>query len=124
MEKVMNKAGEIDHSSGSPVSGGTFSITTLESVFVKVDDDGIFTAPLIFTFTGGTHSAGTPNSAVGGGVISSGATKVKVDNALVILEGDTGTLIGTYVDPSSGSPVSFSSDVEVSDAGQTAVEAE
>ena len=115
----------IDHSSGSIVSGGVFTITNVPSTKVKADGKGMFKTPLAFSFTGGTVTGGVSGTAVGAGTIISTAQKVKAESLLVMLEGDTGTLTGTYTQ--SGSPpvpgVPFSASVEIIDANQTVVNA-
>lgn len=122
LEKIAVDGLIIAHSSGSAVSGGEFTITSLPSIKGKADGKGVYSGVLAFTFTGGTHSSGTSGSATGGGSITLTATKSKVDGNLVFREGDTGTLIGVYVPPSVPPPtVAFSSDVEISAAGQDLV---
>jgi len=113
----------IDHSSGSLVSDGAFTVTSLPSIKVKVSDNGVYngvySGVLTFTFTGGSHSAGQEGTATGGGSISITAKKTKADNKLVFRVKDKGTITGVYV-PISGNPpiVPFTSDVEITDAGQ------
>ena len=119
----------IDHSSGSPVSGGSFTITSLASLKMKIKAGilfkGVYRGVLAFTFTGGSHSSGTSGSALGAGTISFTATKNKIDTLFVLREGDSGTLIGTYVPPSVPPPtVPFTSNVEITDAGQSKVKGE
>lgn len=113
----------IDHATGSTVSLGTFLITSLSSLKVKGEGAGVFKTPLAFTFSGGNVAGGVPGTAVGSGTIIATAQKTKAEGLLVIREGDTGTLIGTYTQ--TGTPpipgVPFSASVEVSDAGQTKV---
>ena len=112
----------IDHSSGSPVSGGTFTVTSSPSLKMNALGNGVYRGTLAFTFSGGTHSSGTPNSALGSGTISFTATKNKIDNLFVLRVGDTGSMTGTYVPPSTPPPtVPFTSNVEITDAGQDKV---
>jgi hypothetical protein len=113
----------IDHSPGSPVSGGTFTITTPPSNKVRlVSGEWVYSGPISFTFSGGTHSSGTPGSATGAGTINVTSTKNKVSGKFVIRENDTGSMTGTYVPPSTPPPtVPFTSDVEITDSGQDKV---
>lgn len=110
----------IGHSSGSPVSGGTFTLTSIPSLKVKADGKGVYSGTLAFTFIGGTHTAGASGTATGGGTITVSATKTKADGSFVFLVGDTGTLAGAYV-TSVPTTISFESDVEITNAGQTKV---
>lgn len=115
----------IDHSSGSPVSGGTFSVTSSPSTKVKAVGNGVYRGTLAFTFTGGTHSSGTSSSALGSGTIAFTATKNKADGQFVLRVGDSGSMSGTYVPPTTPPPtVVFSSNVEITDAGQDKVRGE
>ena len=119
---VANKSCVIDHSAGSVVSGGTFTITAPESMKAQAPSGaGIRSGPQAFNFTGGSISGGDPNTALGTGTIAPTAQKVLVDGLPVVLEGDTGTLTGTHT--VSGTPTPFTSSVEIADAGQTDVKA-
>lgn len=112
----------IGHSSGSLVSGGMFSITSLPSLKVKCEGKGVYRGVLTFMFSAGNHSSGVPGSALGSGTINVTAQKTKADHQLVIRAEDTGTIIGTYVPPSGIPPtIPFTSNVEITDAGQTKV---
>lgn len=115
----------IDHSSGSLVSGGTFTITSIASTKVKSGGNGAYKTSIVFTFAGGTHSSGTSETAIGGGTITATATKVKVEGGYVMRLGDSGTMNGTYTSATSPFPiVAFSSSVEITDANQDKVKAE
>ena len=112
----------IDHSLGSPVSGGTFTITSQPSLKYSIKNVSfkkVYRGTLAFTFAGGTHSSGTTNSAVATGTINFTATKNKIDNQFVLRIDDSGSMTGTYVPPSVPPPtVPFTSNVEITDAGQ------
>lgn len=108
----------IAHSPGSPVTGGVFVITATPSTKV-IATAGVYAGPLPFTFTGGTHPGGQPGTAAGAGSITPGATKVLAGGLPVVLEGDSGTMNGTYVPIGGGPAVPFSSSVEVDSAGQS-----
>lgn len=115
----------ISHKSGSPISGGTFTVTSVSSLKCKADGKGVYSSVLNFTFTGGTHASGTSGSATGDGSISFTSTKNKVEGSFVIREGDDGKMTGAYVPPSVPPPtVTFTSDVEITDAGQNKVRGE
>lgn len=114
----------IGHSVGSPVSGGTFTITSVASTKVKAEGKGVYKTTIAFTFTGGTFVGGSSGTALGSGSITATATKVKAEGGFVVIEGDTGTLTGTYVPiPTPPPTVSFTSNVEITDAGQTKAKA-
>lgn len=112
----------IDHSSGSPISGGAFTITSIASSKVKVEGNGVYKTSITFTFANGTHTSGS--SATGAGSISATSTKVKVEGGYVLRLGDSGTMTGTYV-PSTPPPptLPFTSSVEITDTNQDKVKA-
>lgn len=115
----------IVHSAGSPISGGTFTITSTPSVKVKAQGKGVYSGVLSFTFAGGNMSGITAESFTGAGTINPTAIYVKADGALVIREGDTGTLTGSGTNPSPPPPtVPGTGGVEISVAGQTKVKAQ
>lgn len=116
----MNEDGTIDHASGSPISGGAFTITSLPSLVLLANGNGVFSGPLAFTFAGGSAPGLTGVS--GGGSIPPTALKVTTGGLAVIRAGDTGTLTALGIPPS-GPPVPISGPVEVTDAGQNVVEA-
>lgn len=108
------------HATGSQASGGSLTPTTPPSIKVKAESKGVYRGPVAFSFSGGNYVGGQPGTAVGTGTINGSATKNKADSLAVLLEGDSGTMTGTYVSASNPFPtLPFSSDVEVSVAGQT-----
>lgn len=120
----------IDHDTGSNVSGGTFTITSIASLKVKCEGKGVYKGTLSFTFSGGTCSGPPPDSgstAVGSGTINITALKSKVEGDFVIREGDIGTMSGTYVATNPSPPpatipgVFTNQPVKITDAGQTKV---
>jgi len=113
----------IDHSAGSPVSGGVFTITSVASSVVAVEGKGIYTVEINFTFAGGTHTGGTSGSATGAGSVTATAAKVKSEGGEVMRVGDMGDMDGTYVIPPN-TPGSFTgAPVEITDANQDKVKA-
>ena len=109
----------ISHAAGSPISGGTFTITSSPSTKCKATGKFIYRGTVSFNFTGGNASGIVPGSISCTGTISPTATKVKADGSFCILEGDTGSMSGTGTSQSSGNPiVPVSGSVEISDAGQ------
>lgn len=115
----------IAHSAGSPISSGSFTITSTPSVMVFADGKGVFSGPLTFTFMGGSAAGFVANSINGGGTINPTTLVVKADGALVIRQGDTGTLNGigiTTPDPP-GAAGPISGGVEITVANQTEVKA-
>jgi len=116
----------IAHSSGSPISSGSFVITSTPSVKVLADGKGVFSGPLTFTFSGGTATGFVSNSINGGGTINPTTVKVKADGSFVIREGDSGTLNGTGITlpdpPGTAGPISGG--VEITAANQAKVRAQ
>jgi hypothetical protein len=119
----------ISHSSGSPVSGGSFTILSVASLnyFCKNISSlfrGVYTGSLSFSFSGGTHSSGTSGSAIATGTINFTSTKNK-NGSFILRENDNGSMTGTYIPPSVPPPtVPFTSNVEISNAGQSKVRGE
>ena len=125
LELIAVEGCTIIHSVGSPISGGTFTITTPASLNTKVDGKGVYSASIAFTFAGGDGAGATSGTVAGGGTIAATAVYVKDDGAVVSREGDTGTL--TAVGTNSAPPpptLPFVGNVEISVAGQTTVKAE
>lgn len=120
----------LSHSIGSPITGGTFFITSIPSIKVKAEGNGVYSGTLNFTFSGGTYSGGVPGTASGSGSINPTATKTKADGNLVLRVDDNGTMAGSYeqTNPTPPPPtisIPFSGvGVEISNAGQIKVKAE
>lgn len=116
----------ISHADGSPISGGTFTITSSPSTRFKCDGSGVYAGTLTFTFTGGS-AEGFVDKTVATTVpqaIAATATRVKTGGLAVLRLGDSGTMacMGTpTVTPPASAPVAGS--VEITDAGQTRVKA-
>lgn len=113
----------LSHAAGSLISGGFFSVTSSPSSVTKEDGNGIFTSPLVYTFSGGNASGFVPGSVatlVPQSIIAT-AQKTKDYDILVIRQDDSGTMIcqGTLTGGGVG-PVSGG--VEISDAGQSKVD--
>lgn len=113
----------LDHSDGSLLSGGTFEITSIPSIKVKGEGQGVYKTPLVVSFSGGTYSGGVSGTAVGAGTIIATSTKNKVEGLFPLRVGDSGTIAGTYTQ--SGTPpiplVPFTAQFEITDAGQAKV---
>jgi hypothetical protein len=116
----------ISHSTGSNLSGGSFTITSTPSIKVKAEGKGIYRGTLNFSFSGGTYAGGVSSSATGSGSINFTATKTKADGQFVLRKDDSGTVSGTYQvpPPPPGVTSPFTASVEISDANQTKVKAE
>jgi hypothetical protein len=117
----------LSHASGSPISLGSFSVTSLPSTVTKENGKGIFITPLLYTFSGGNAPGFVPGSVatlVPQSIIST-AQKTKDYGILVIREEDLGTMIcqGT-IPPPTGGVAPISGNVEISNAGQSKVKAE
>jgi hypothetical protein len=120
MELVAVQGCTIIHSTGSPITGGVFTITTAPSAKYKAQTKGIYRGVIAFTFAGGSASGCVPGSVTGTGTISPTSTKHKVDALFVIREGDTGAMAaaGTNDDPPPSNLTFPSCPVEISVAGQ------
>lgn len=97
---------DLGHETGSPISGGVFTISTLESSKCKAGGAGIRKGEQTYTFSGGSASGFVPGSVATTSpqTISPSSTKVKVEGGLVILDGDSGTMscTGTIPPPTGG----------------------
>lgn len=115
----------LDHAVGSTITGGVFTIVSSPSQKTFVDDNGIFTSPLVYTFSGGSAPgfvAGTVATTVPQQIIGSAQKTLDYD-IIVMRESDSGTMqcSGTLTGGGTGT---VSGDVEISDAGQDKVEGE
>ena len=120
LKALMNADGAVDHDVGSTISGGNFTITSVPSANVKVNDKGVYSGPLTGTFSNGNATGFVSGSVSGSFTINPTATAVKVDNLEVVREDDTGTLSGTgTIDPPASPPTGpVVGQVVVSSAGQ------
>jgi hypothetical protein len=124
LELVVNENLTLDHSSGSLIDGGSFTVTSLPSEKNFAGDKKIYGSPLVFTFAGGNATGFLDGSVLTVAAVSMIATaiKVTVDNKKVIREGDSVTMacIGTIDPPPPSAPFTgpVSGDVEITDAGQ------
>jgi hypothetical protein len=114
LEFYMTTAGNVQHAAGSPVSGGSYTITSPPSTKVKADGNFIYRGPLNVTFSGGNLSGMVPGSVNGAGAIVPTSTKNLIDGQPPIRDGDTGTLTGTAqptgAPPPPPVPVSFTAE--------------
>jgi hypothetical protein len=112
---------------GAVIGSGNLSVNTPVStnakVIVGVDKKGIYAGSLNITVS--NYADINISQGTGVGVINPSATKTKVDNQFVVLEGDSGDVVLSGVHPQSGSPVSgYTVNVKIISAGQTVVKAE
>jgi hypothetical protein len=123
MIEVMNLDGAIDHSDGSPISGGIFTIISQSSVKVKALGKGVYRGPLQYSFAGGDADGFDPGSVLTAApqIINPTAVKTKADFLEVIRLGDFGVMTATG--SVSGTPTPIAGQVEVVDAGQDKVKA-
>lgn len=102
----------IIHSAGSPVSGGSFSISTPPDTKNKAAGSFVYTSPITVSFSGGNMAGMIPGSVNGTGTISATGTKVKKRGGTFILRhGDSGTLVGTAQPTGPGPPPTVPSSV-------------
>lgn len=113
----------LDHASGSPISGGSFSVLSVPDAKVKAEGNGFFAGPLEFTFSGGDADGFVAGSVAGEGSMPATALKVKIGGVAVMREGDGCTMscMGTIDPPATPPTGSIEGDVEITDAGQTKV---
>jgi len=125
LELIAVEGCTIAHDSGSGISGGTFTITSVASTRVKGQGFGVYTVTIDFTFAGGNEATVTPGTVVGSGSVSSTAIKTKAEGLIVMREGDTGTLSGTGTNPAAPPPtLPVSGPVIIAAAGQSKARAE
>jgi hypothetical protein len=125
---IANSELTLSHTSGSPISGGAFTVTSTADAKVKSGGQGVHVSPLTFTFKGGNADGFLAGSVAGGGSMSATATKTKAGGALVMREGDSVTMacVGTIDPPPPSPPLTapVSGGVEISAAGQTKAKAQ
>jgi hypothetical protein len=125
MKPVAVEGAQIEHDSGSLISSGAFTITSVASTKTKVNGDGVYSTPLLYTFSGGNAAGFVPGSiaTVTPQSIVSSAAYTKENGLLVMLEDDSATMncIGT---PTGGGSSPITGPVIIGNAGQTKVEAE
>jgi len=120
LEYIAVEGCTIEHDAGSPISGGSFTITSIASAKVKVGGKGVYAQQIDFTFKDGNGPGVSPGTVVGGGSILSKATKDRAEGQLVVRENDTGTLSGAGTNPAPPPPtLPVSGGVIISAAGQT-----
>ena len=127
LEKIANQDLALAHGSGSPISGGSFSVTSTPSAKTKANAKGVHKNPLSYTFSGGDAPGAVCGSvaSVGPQVIAATAIKAKADGLLVMREGDSGTMsaIGTNAAPPPPT-LPFEGPVEIASAGQDKAKAQ
>lgn len=125
MKNVVTSADNIEHDTGSVISGGVFSISTPASLKVNAGGNGIRKGTQLYSFSGGSASGFVPGSVMTTAPqsLNSSAQKVKVEGSFVVLDGDTATMIaqGT-IPPPTGGTAPVSGGVKIS-AGQSKVKA-
>jgi len=122
MIEIMNTNGAIDHSAGSAISGGVFTIVSAPSSKVFADGSAVYRGPLRYTFSGGSAGgfvSGTLATIIPQ-IIRPTAEYIVIDNQAPIRLEDFGTMnvVGTLTSGGSGS---LSGPVEIIDAGQNKV---
>ena len=112
---------------GAVIGSGTVTPTSPASTNTKVKlgaaTKGIYAGQIAITVSNYVDAA--ISQGTGTGFINPSALKNKIDNQAVVLEGDSGQVVLSGVNPQSGSPVSgYTVTVKVSSAGQSVVKAE
>lgn len=107
------------------VSGGVLVITSVPSIKVKANGNGVYSGSLSFTLVGADATGYDPGTVATVGVasISASGAKVKDGGSLVMRENDqslTIAMTGTV----SGTPTPFTEAWKITAAGQTKVKAE
>ena len=113
------------HKSGSQVSGGVFTITSVASLKVKCESKGVYKTDLQYTFAGGNFSGMVAGSVATTSpqTISATSIKCKADGSFVMRVEDFGTMTaqGVLNPPPPGVTAPAVGLVEISDAGQVKV---
>lgn len=108
----------LSHSIGSPISGGTFSVSSIPSIKALSETKGVHKDPLTYTFSGGNSSGFDPGTvtSIGPQTISSSALKALAEGSKIMLNGDSGTMLCTGT--VGGTPTPVSGGVEITDPKQ------
>lgn len=127
LKELAVQGATIAHDSGSPISGGTFSITSVPSLKVKAEGNGVYKTPLLYTFAGGNAAGFVPGSVLTTAPqsISATAQKCKAENLPVMRIDDSGVMnaIGTLPPPAGGT-APIAGPVIIDDAGQVKAKGE
>ena len=120
LKPIMNADGSVNHKTGSPISGGSFVITSTSSTNVKANGSGVYRGKISGTFSGGNATGFVSGTVAGAWSIDPTAQNVKADGLKVIRKDDEGTLnaTGTISPPASPPTGTVSGTVIVSNAGQ------
>lgn len=114
----MVNSGTLGFGTGAVVTGGIFTIISVPSNNVLIDNKGVYSESLSWTFAGGNGTGSVSGSVTGSGTITAGSTSVKADSKAVILLGDSATATFAGVD-SDGNTVTYAAQpVKVITAGQ------
>jgi hypothetical protein len=127
LELIMNEDGQLGHGSGSTVTGGVFTITSVASTKVKATGKGVYRGPLTYSFAGGNFPGVVPGTArtLVDQTITPTAVKAKAEGLPVVREGDSGVMIGVGDNPAAPPPtLPISGPVEVVLAGQVKAKAQ
>jgi hypothetical protein len=120
----MVNGGTVGFGTGAVVTGGIFTITSVPSTDVLIDNNGVYSGSLSWTFAGGSGTGSVSGTVTGSGTITAGSTSTKADSKTVVLSGDSVTATFTGVD-SDGNTVTYAAQqVEILTAGQSAVKAD
>lgn len=119
MKEIAVQGATVGHSSGSVITGGTFSILTTPSIDVTITGKDVYRGTINIQCVG--CSSGSFQIPIAQGTITGTSMKVKANGQAVILKGDKGTISGTGTDPSTGATSEFSGSVEITDTVQNKV---
>ena len=112
----------LSHKAGSPISGGSFSITSTPSDKELENGKGAYEKELKFTFSGGSATGFAPNSVATTAPQTINPTAdSKMGGEKVMRKGDSVLMncVGTIAPPATPPTGPIAGDVEISDAGQT-----
>lgn len=101
------------------VGVGTVSITSPESTTTNLEGKGCYSGPLNVSVSNFADTTTQIVQGTGSGVINPSSTKVKVDGKFVVLEGDSCDVLVSGIHSVSGSPLTQTVNVKISNAGQS-----
>lgn len=125
LELIATESLILAHAAGSPISGGTFTVTSIPDPNVSAESNAVFFNQLQFTFSGGSAAGFVSGSVATTAPATIPATAYKVKNAsgFIMREGDQVTMDAVGALPGGGTSA-VAGPVEIQAAGQTTVSAQ
>lgn len=128
MPNIVNEDYTLEITNTSPGGVSAFG-TPVESrnpsPFVKANSKSVLRGSIGYVFSPASPCVFAGHTFVSGaGSIVAGSSFVKTDGIPVLLEGDTGSCVGSFTNNGSGAPVPCSCQLRISDAGQSNLKGE